>query len=342
MAIIRVGFVGLGSVCRQKHVPGLRAIEGVKIVAVANRTRESSNRVSAELDIPEVYEDWRELVARADLDAIVVGTWPYMHREVSVAALESGKHVLCQARMAMDYSDALEMYRCARRTGKVAMVCPVPIGLTKDATMRRYVDQRRLGEIRLVRVHSMSDSFADADAPATWRKDHRLSGLNMHTLGMYVEVVHRWFGWTRAVQASTQTFVAERTDSSGQQLRIEIPDQVLINTELTAGFPVQYTISTVVHHGEDAIEVYGSEGSLRYEVASDTLYGAAPGQPMGSATIDVRDTADADTWRVERDFIDAIRDGTEYHPSFEDGLKYMQVIQAVYDSAREGRRIELL
>lgn len=341
MDTVRIGIVGLGSVCRQRHIPGLRAIEGVEIVAVANRTRASSERASAEFEIPVVCENWRELVARPDLDAVVVGTWPYLHREVSVAALESGKHVFCQARLAMDYPDALEMARCARRTGMVAMVCPVPIGLTKDATMKRYVEQKRLGEIRLVRVQSMTNSFVDPATPASWRKDHRLSGLNMHTLGMYIEVIHRWFGWTRAVQASTQIFVAERVDPDGQRLRIEIPDQALINAEMMAGFPVQYVISTIVHHGDDTIEMYGSEGSLRYEVATDTLYGAAPGQPMGSATVDVRDASDAAQWRVERDFIDAIREGIAYHPSFEDGLKYMQVIQAVYDSARDGQRVEL-
>jgi len=71
------------------------------------------------------------------------------------------------------------------------------------------------------------------------------------------------------------------------------------------------------------------------------LYGAGPGEHMGSATLDTDNDYDMANWPVERDFIDAIREGKEYHPNFFDGMKYMQVVQAVYDSAREGRTVEL-
>ncbi len=338
---IRVGFVGLGGICRQRHVPGLRNVSGVEIVAVANRSRESGERAANELNIPNVCDPWEDLIARDDLDAVFVGTWPYMHRDVSIAALNSGKHVFCQARMAMDYQQAQEMYAAAERSGRVAMLCPVPIGLTKDSTIQQYVNSGRLGDVRLIRVQSMSGAFANPDESMTWRKDHRLSGLNMHTLGMYIEVIHRWFGWTRSVSAITQTFVPERTDTTGDRVKVEIPDQILFNTTLESGTPVQYVISSAVHHGTDQIAIHGSEWTLQYEVNEDILYGAARGEHMGSATLDTEEEYDIANWRVEQDFIDAIREGKEYHPNFYDGMKYMQVIQAVYDSAREGRTITL-
>ena len=341
MDSIRVGFIGLGSICRQRHVPGLRRIPGVEIVAVANRSRESSERAAREFNILHVCDRWEDVVERDDIDAVVIGTWPSMHRDLSIAALEAGKHVFCQARMAMDYPQAREMYEAAKKSGCIAMVCPVPIGLTKDSTIRRYVKSSRLGDVRLIRVQSMSDAFADPAALMTWRKDHRLSGLNMLTLGMYIEVVHRWFGWTRSVSAMTQTFVPERADTTGERLKVEIPDQILFNTVLENGVPVQYVISAAVHHGTDQITIHGSSWTLQYEVNEDVLYGAAPGEHMGSATLDSEDAYDIANWRVEQDFVDAIRNGKEYHPSFYDGMKYMQVIQAVYDSAREGRTIIL-
>jgi predicted dehydrogenase len=338
---IRVGFIGLGSICRQRHVPGLRRIPGVEIVAVANRRRESSEQAAQELGIPNVCTTWEDVIARNDLDAVFIGTWPYMHRDMAIAALESGKHVFCQARMAMNYEQAREMHQAAEKSGRVAMVCPVPIGLTKDSTIRRYVHSGRLGDVRLIRIQSMSDVFADAAALMTWRKDHRLSGLNMHTLGMYIEVIHRWFGWTRYVSATTQTFVPERVDTAGDRVQVEIPDQILINAVLESGIPVHYVISAAVHHGSDQIAIHGSKWTLQYEVNEDVLYGAAPGEHMGSATLDTDNDYDIAHWRVEQDFIDAIREGKEYHPTFYDGMKYMQVIQAVYDSAREGRTIGL-
>jgi predicted dehydrogenase len=139
MHTIRVGFVGLGGICRQRHVPGLRRIEGVEIVAVANRSRASSERAAKELGVPVVCESWQELVARSDLDAVFIGTWPYMHRAITLAALDAGKHVFCQARMAMDLPEAMDMYERARAAGRVAMLCPVPFGLSIGAAIARLL-----------------------------------------------------------------------------------------------------------------------------------------------------------------------------------------------------------
>lgn len=341
MDTIRVGFVGLGSICKSRHVPGLRRIGGVEIVAVANRTMESSQRAAAQFDIPEACASWEEIVQRKDIDAVFIGTWPYMHKEVSVAALESGKHVFCQARMARDFAEAEAMHETARRSGRVAALCPVPIGLSIDATIARLLREGDLGDIRLVRVQSFTDAFARPEAPLHWRKDHRLSGLNMHTLGMYAEVIHRWFGWTWTVNAVAQTFTPTRLDPAGQETRVRIPDQVLFTAGMRAGFPVQYTISAAVHHGEEEIQVFGSEASLAYDVNDDVLYGARAGEVMGPVEIRPGEQYDLHEWPVERNFINAIREGAEYHPDFHDGLKYMQVVQAVYDSAREGRTVML-
>lgn len=89
-AAIRVGFVGAGKSTRSRHIPGFRKLPGVELVAVANRTRESGERVAKEFGIGRVHADWRELVRAPDVDAVCIGTWPYPHREVTLAALEHG------------------------------------------------------------------------------------------------------------------------------------------------------------------------------------------------------------------------------------------------------------
>ena len=73
-APIRIGIVGAGNNTRVRHIPGLQAIPGVEIVSVCNRSRESSQRAADAFHIPKVYDDWRELVAADDTDAIVIGT----------------------------------------------------------------------------------------------------------------------------------------------------------------------------------------------------------------------------------------------------------------------------
>jgi len=341
MNLLRIGFVGLGGIARQRHIPGLRRIEGIEIRAVVNRSRVSSERAAAEFGIPNICDTWQELVARTDLDAVVIGTWPYLHAPVSIAALELGKHVFTQARMAMNLEEALRMRAVARASGRVAMICPVPFGLSVDAVVARLRREGWLGDVRLVRVESYSDAYADPAAPMNWRKDERLSGLNVLTLGMYIEVIHRWFGPTRAVSADTRIFTPERVDMDGQPRRVLIPDQVLALADMEAGFPVQYVFSGVARQPRDVIEIYGSRGTLHYDIARDLLTGALPGEAFAPMEIRDDERYDLGQWRVEEDFVNAIRHGREYHPNFDDGVRYMQVIEAIHTSAARGARVAI-
>src|SRR5690349_13808533 len=100
MDTIRIGFVGLGANARLMHVPGFRACEDVEIVAVCNRRRESTEAAAREFGIPRTFDHWEDLVADPGVDAVVVGTWPYLHCPVTLAALAAGKHVMTEARMA--------------------------------------------------------------------------------------------------------------------------------------------------------------------------------------------------------------------------------------------------
>ncbi len=107
---IRIGIVGAGQITRTRHFPGFQAIPGVRIVAVCNRHRESARRVAREFDIPKVYSSWEELVADPEVDAVVIGAWPYLHCSVTLAAFDAGKHVRTQARMAMNAREAQRMH----------------------------------------------------------------------------------------------------------------------------------------------------------------------------------------------------------------------------------------
>src|SRR5262249_44102100 len=154
---------GAGANTVARHIPGLRAIEGVEIVGVCNRSRESSERAAQQLGIPMVYDNWQELVVAPDNDAIVIGTWPYMHCRVTLAALAVGKHVLCEARMARDAQEARAMRDAAQaRPRLVAQVVPSPFTLGVDATVRRLIAEGYLGDILAVEVRDGS-AFIDRD-----------------------------------------------------------------------------------------------------------------------------------------------------------------------------------
>src|SRR3954471_3241124 len=134
---LRVGLVGAGGNTRSRHIPGLRAVEGVEIVAVCNRRPASTAAAAREFGIPRTFDDWRDLVADPDVDAVVIGTWPYLHCPVTLAALEAGKHVLTEARLAMNAAEARLMSEAAsKHPHLVAQVVPSPFGLAGEAVMR--------------------------------------------------------------------------------------------------------------------------------------------------------------------------------------------------------------
>jgi len=341
MSTLRIGIIGLGGIFRQRHMPGIFGVDDVEVVAVCNRSRESSEAAAKEYNIPDVEDSWQSLIARDDLDAVFIGTWPYMHKELSIAALDTGKHVFCQARMAMNYEEAQAMYTKSEAAGKVAMLCPVPFGMSVDKAVVRLQKEGTLGQMRLVRVQSFVDMFADADAKVNWRKDHRLSGLNMHTLGMYIEVMHRWFGWTKEVSAQMNIFTHTRPEESGETLTIEVPDQILAHTTMENDTPIEYTVSSAVHNGAERIEIYGSKMTLHYDVFKNTLFEVGAKGVLTPIEIRPEEAYNISPWTVEAEFIRAIREKTSYYPSFHDGLKYMQVVQAMYDSSTSGNRITL-
>ena len=141
---IRVGFVGAGGNTRLRHLPGLQAIDGVETVSVSNRSRASSQRVAGDFGLSAIYDSWVDLIEAPDTNAICIGTWPYMHATLTIAALESGKHVLCEARMAMNASEAHDMLDASNANpGLVTQIVPAPHTL-KVGQQDQGADRRRL------------------------------------------------------------------------------------------------------------------------------------------------------------------------------------------------------
>src|SRR4051812_23997241 len=112
---LRVGLIGAGANTRARHIPGLRAQANVELVAVCNRRPASTVAAAREFGIPRTYEHWEDLVADADVNAVVIGTWPHLHCPITLAALQAGKHVLTEARLSLNAAEAHRMIDAARR-----------------------------------------------------------------------------------------------------------------------------------------------------------------------------------------------------------------------------------
>lgn len=341
---IRIGIVGLGANTRLRHVPGLRACEDVEITAVCNRRRESTAAAAREFGIPRTYETWQDLLAAPDLDAIVIGAWPYLHCPVTLAALEAGKHVLTEARMAMNAAEAHRMYEASlARPELTCQIVPSPFGMRAHRAIKERIDADYLGELREVVVLGAGDVWASEDAPLAWRQVHELSGINMLTLGILHETLIRWVPDPVRVTAQAHAFIPERLDpTAGVRRRVGTPDSVQAIAQLSCGARAIYHFSGVTHFGPGSqIHLYGSQGTLKYEMQPhDRLWGARRGD---AALQEIIVPPEQETsWRVEAEFIGAIRGQEPVRlTDFATGVRYMEFTEAVARSAISGMAVEL-
>ncbi len=338
---LRIGLIGAGANTRLRHIPGFRAIDGVEVVAVCNRSEESGRRIADEFGIARVETDPAAIFAAGDVDAVCIGTWPYMHREYTVRALEAGKHVLCEARMAMDATEARTMLTAAQaHPDLVAQIVPAPFDFKSWPTIRRAVNDGTLGDIREVHVTLLSGQSLNLAAPPHWREQTALSGMNTMMFGILVEVVTRWLGPTRRVMADGATFITERRAPDGRTVALDVPDSLGVLANLERGARVTYRVSTVLNAPRDVngISIYGTKATLHWEMGDRMSFAALGEQPAPLEP----DAGTAGEWRVEQDFVDSIRDGKPVElTNFEDGVHYMRVTEAVARSRAEGRSVAL-
>ncbi|MEK6237141.1 MAG: gfo/Idh/MocA family oxidoreductase, partial [Planctomycetales bacterium] len=184
---------------------------------------------------------------------------------------------------------------------------------------------------------------ADSDRPLHWRQVAQYSGMNALMLGILHETLIRWVDSPTRVLAQTHTFITERDDPrTGEQGAVETPDSARVLTESANGSRGLYHLSGALRFGPGCrIDLFGSEGTLKYELApEDRLLGARKGKDrLEELFIAPRKQRD---WRVEADFVEAIRGGTPIElTDFATGVRYMEFTEAVARSARLAAAVAL-
>ncbi len=341
---VRLGFIGAGAICRDRHLPNLQGMSGVEFACVCNRSEGSGRRVAEKWGFAEVETDWRRLVSREDIDAVFIGTWPYMHQEMSRAILEAGKHVFCQARMCMNWHETLDMCAAAKEhSGLVHMICPPPQRLPWERLIRRLVGSDEFGELVDVRLECINGSNLKRDA-VTWRERLDLSGIQVMQVGIYAETLNAWVGDYAHLAAVTSTPIASKKGDDGKPYAIGIPQIVTVQGVLQNGATVtEHHSGVAVGFSRAEVTLFGSKGTLHLDVDTGALSLATSGKELKP----FQPAADQlDGWRVEEDFIAAVRaarQGSSWQvsPDYFEGARYMRKMQAIHDSATSGQTIDL-
>ena len=331
---VRVGIIGAGKIAQARHIPLLQKVEDVEVTHAWSRTPETARKAAAKFGIPAVVERWEEIAESPEVDAVVIGTPPNMHLPMTLAALDAGKHVLCQARMARNLAEALEMLEASRATDLVTGLYAAGFGLKGDLVMRRLLGEGKIGDVLDVRVTSLVPSIPEFGA---WLVDPEVVGVNTMMLGILSEVYNRWLEPPVSVTAAT-----------GEGL-LAVPQSLAVTAKLSGGGTASFHLSFRVAGGPgSSVEVYGSRGVLDYKllvekpgglVEDEKLFGMTEGGgEMRAIEMPEHERRDR---TMDADFVQAIRGGTAMSPDFAEGVRYMEFCEAVAQSIYEGRTIAM-
>jgi predicted dehydrogenase len=310
----------------------------------------------------ESATDWREAIARDDVDLVDICAPGWLHAEIAIAALEAGKHVLVEKPLSNTLAESEAMVAAAqdaRARGVQSMVGFNYRRVPALAYARRLIAEGRLGTVREVRASYLQDWLADAASPMTWRlrKDTAGSGALGDIASHAIDQVQYLLGDT-VTEASgrLQTFVGRRPGRDGALEDVTVDDAAWATLALSGGAIASVEASRVALGRKNSlrIEVYGTKGSLAFDLERlnelEFLDAAAgPAAEAGFRRIVVTEPAHPylGAWWPQghvigwehtfthqaRDFLLAIRDGNPPSPSFEEGLQVQRVLAAIEESA---------
>jgi predicted dehydrogenase len=296
---LRIGIIGAGANTRSRHIPGLRMQNSVEIVGVANRSLASSQKAAKELDIAKAYGDWTEMIADETIDAVCIGTWPYTHAEMTIAALDAGKHVLCEARMAMNAGEARAMLAASRRNpSRIAQIVPAPMTLPVDRTIADTIAGGAIGNVIAIDLCVSTGDYPNPDLPLHWRQSRDFSGNNVMALGIWYEQMARWVGHGASAFAVGQVVVKHRKDESGARVPITVPDHVDVTGQLPRGRDAHRFRYGCKIHGmdrrRDAVDARAARGAVAVALRHRGRFGLA-GPPNPGSTSAERTSSGAGT-----------------------------------------------
>lgn len=354
--LIGVGIVGAGF-ARTTQIPGFQNCPGARVVAIASRHREHAESVAREFGIEHVATDWRELVQRDDVDLVSVVTPPATHMEITLAALERGKAVLCEKPMAMNADEAKRMTDSSRAAGVLALIDHELRFLNSRQKMRTMLHNGEIGDVRHCSYLFRSDYRGVLDRQWDWWSDSAMGGGTLGAIGSHTIDSFRWLLGTEVseVCCMLSTHIAERPDkTSGEPRRVTTDDEAKLmfrfaDSSLARNATGVASLS-VVESGayENRLEVFGTKGALMVEENGDLSHspaGSGIWKPVEVEQGPIAPGMREGSWSggftaFSSAIVDALRDGRQTvagAATFEDGYR----VQLVLDAARasnESRR----
>ncbi|GMV81983.1 MAG: oxidoreductase [Planctomycetota bacterium] len=354
---IRVGLLGFGGVAEKRHLPALRAQgERFRIAAVARGDANKLAEAKLAAGVHRGYADWRELAADPEIDAVLVASPNALHADQAVAALEAGKHVLCEKPPAMNAAEAARMAEAARKHRRVLRYNFLLREAGESRLAQEALEAGRLGSV----YHVRAQWFRRRGYPTvgSWFTTRALSGGGvLADLGSHVLDRALWLLGYPAVEAVSAVTHARLAGSavahelptgrkSGMTGVCDVEDLAVCLLRLAGGVSLTLECSFALNRPEEpfSTELLGDRAGLRLAFGKPVaLYGEAGGAVTD--TVLHPDAPEAGTAGLyERSwaaFARAIEADEAHFEHGTQGVALMRVLEAAYRSAQSGAEVRL-
>jgi len=356
---VGIGIIGTGF-ARRVQIPAFLASEKARVVSVASGRLENAESTAKEFEIEHFTDDWRATVGNEKVDLVCITTPPDTHFEMTLAALDAGKHVLCEKPMALNLSEAREMTEKAAGKKVLALI---------DHELR-FLDGRRrafemlrdgaIGKVRHAKASFRAPHRGDPRAAWNWWSDRKAGGGALGAIGSHIIDSFNWFlgAEMSEVFCQLQTHIKRRQTGSGEMRDVTTDDEANLivrfaDGDLTADATGNVSISmTEYPKYQNRMEFFGTTGALRVEARGEVFLGKSDATDwtkievdLGSNVAGVPDTGFARGFmNFAPVIIEAILNQAteiEHAAVFEDGVKVQKILDAAHESNETGSLVKI-
>lgn len=380
IAIIGMGFMGRAHSNAWSQLNKFFDTEyDICLKAVAGKNEERTRQFAKRWGYESYTTDWHTLLDREDIDVIDILTPTYLHKEMAVAAMKAGKHVICEKPCSLTWEECHEMAETAAKAGVVSYLNHNYRRVPAVALAKQMIEEGKLGTIYHYRGSYLQEWIMDENFPVTWQlKKETAGGGALYDLASHnVDLARYLVGEPVAVTAMLKTFVKERPepgensavfsagDTSGSQkkLPVTVDDAASLVLEFENGAMGSLEASRFAtgRKNYNCFEIYGSKGALCFDLErmNELQYydNTEPNAQRGYRTILVTEGEHpyVGAWWPQghiigyehtfvhafKEFVHAIAEGGSMTPDFNDGEQIIRTLQAAQISSREGRKVML-
>ncbi|HEX3030296.1 MAG TPA: Gfo/Idh/MocA family oxidoreductase [Clostridia bacterium] len=350
--VVRVGIAGCGWIAENAHIPALRKVDNVEVTSLFDLSTERAANLAAKYDISGVYQDYDSFLT-SGVDAVVICTPNHTHAELSIKALKSGVHVLCEKPVAINFEEISNIVAAAKSRGKIF----VPGFVNRFREDIQYINElvlkNEIGRINCVKAGWIRKN--GMPRPGTWFTNKRYSGggvlidLGSHIIDICLmllkdktpekAVLHTGYD-ANAFNASANWFV---TGEKGE-LPVDVESAALAEVELTGGtsMEVELSWSKPVENDYTYFNLYGDSGEIQLK----TLFGFSSNRLWKEDILTVKKNSKIKEVNLNREtnnskkafevladyYIRRIRGEKSDFLNEDDGVKAVRLIEELYKS----------